>query len=192
MNVLVTGGAGYVGSTLVPMLLEAGHRVRVLDSLQHGGASLLGVWANPQFEFVKGDVRDAAAVRSAIAGMDAVTNSQRGTAYGARIVDPEMAMAGKTGTAQVKRITQADRDAGPKKTADIPWNLRHHALFVAFAPVGNPRYACAVVIEHGGHTNPQFDAPIVTANVLRQTFLRDPANRAAARLAALEPPVRQA
>lgn len=74
MNVLVTGGAGYVGSTLVPMLLETGHRVRVLDSLQHGGASLLGVWANPQFEFVKGDVRDAAAVRSAIAGMDAVVH----------------------------------------------------------------------------------------------------------------------
>ncbi len=88
-------------------------------------------------------------LRQVIAGMDAVTNSQRGTAYGIRIVDPEMAMAGKTGTAQVKRITQADRDAGPKKTADIPWNLRHHALFVAFAPVGNPRYACAVVVEHG-------------------------------------------
>ncbi|HEY9428675.1 MAG TPA: NAD(P)-dependent oxidoreductase [Gemmatimonadaceae bacterium] len=74
MNVLVTGGAGYVGSTLVPMLLNRGSRVRVLDSLMHGGDPLLGSWAHPCFEFVKGDVRDAAAVRDALEGMDAVVH----------------------------------------------------------------------------------------------------------------------
>ena len=74
MNVLVTGGAGYVGSPLVPLLLDAGHRVRVLDNLMHGGTSLLGVWSNPGFELVKGDVRDAATVRAALAGMDAVVH----------------------------------------------------------------------------------------------------------------------
>lgn len=74
MNVLVTGGAGYIGSTLVPMLLDRGHRVRVLDALQHGGQPLLGVWANPAFEFRRGDVRDAQAVREATAGMDAVVH----------------------------------------------------------------------------------------------------------------------
>ena len=58
MKVLVTGGAGYVGSTLVPELLAAGHSVRVLDSLLHGGQPLLPVWTNPRFEFVRGDVRD--------------------------------------------------------------------------------------------------------------------------------------
>lgn len=74
MNVLVTGGAGYVGSTLVPMLLNRGHRVRVLDSLMHGGDTLLGSWAHPCFEFIRGDVRDAATVRAALAGIDAVVH----------------------------------------------------------------------------------------------------------------------
>lgn len=101
-------------------------------------------------------------------------------------------IAGKTGTSQVRIITAAERARGVINNADLPWALRDNALFISFGPYDNPRYACAVVIEHGGHTNALFDAPIVTANVLRQTFLRDPANRAAARLAALEPPVRQA
>jgi len=74
MNVLVTGGAGYVGSTLVPLLLADGHRVRVLDALMHGGQSLLGVWTHPRFEFIKGDVRDADAVRNALADIDAVVH----------------------------------------------------------------------------------------------------------------------
>jgi nucleoside-diphosphate-sugar epimerase len=74
MRVLVTGGAGYLGSTLVPALLDSGKQVRVLDALLHGGRSLLGVWAHPSFEFVKGDVRDADAVREALDGVDAVVH----------------------------------------------------------------------------------------------------------------------
>lgn len=76
MNVLVTGGAGYVGSTLVPLLLASGHRVRVLDLLVHGGGgrSLLGVWTNPAFELRRGDVRDADVVRDALREMDAVVH----------------------------------------------------------------------------------------------------------------------
>lgn len=74
MRILVTGGAGYIGSTLVPILLANGHHVRVLDSLMFGGDSLLGVWSHPEFEFVRGDVSDAAARKIAIDGMDAVVH----------------------------------------------------------------------------------------------------------------------
>ena len=74
MNILVTGGAGYVGSTLVPLLLADGHCVRVLDRLLHGGESLLGVWCQPGFEFVHGDVCDQVQVRAGVAGMDAVVH----------------------------------------------------------------------------------------------------------------------
>src|SRR5579863_5500949 len=74
MNILVTGGAGYVGSTLVPLLLADGHRVRVLDSLLHRGESLLGVWSHPGFEFVRGDICDCATLRAAVDGMEAVVH----------------------------------------------------------------------------------------------------------------------
>lgn len=74
MKVLITGGAGYIGSTLTPFLLAAGHQVRVLDHLAHGGQSLLGVWAHPGFEFIGGDIRDREVVRAAVAGRDAVVH----------------------------------------------------------------------------------------------------------------------
>ncbi|MGB8273742.1 MAG: penicillin-binding protein 2 [Alphaproteobacteria bacterium] len=82
--------------------------------------------------------------------MAQVTNNPHGTAYAARISEPGMEMAGKTGTAQVRRITKAERLSGVRKNEDLPWVERDHALFVAFAPVSEPRYACAVVVEHGG------------------------------------------
>src|ERR1700759_771483 len=69
MRSLVTRGAGYVGSTLVPMLLEQGHRVRVLDNLKFGGHGLLPCCSNRFFELVRGDVTDAAAVTSALDGV---------------------------------------------------------------------------------------------------------------------------
>jgi penicillin-binding protein 2 len=60
-----------------------------------------------------------------------------------------MSMAGKSGTAQVYRITDAERAAGLVRPELLPWHRRDNALFIAFAPVDQPRYACAVVIEHG-------------------------------------------
>lgn len=83
-------------------------------------------------------------------GMRRVTNDPGGTAYRVRIPEPGMEMAGKTGTAQVRRITLAERLTGVKKNEDLPWEKRDHALFVCFAPVGAPQYALSVVVEHGG------------------------------------------
>jgi nucleoside-diphosphate-sugar epimerase len=73
-RVLVTGGAGYLGSTLVPQLLADGFSVRVLDTLRYGGRSLLGVWSHPGFQFLRGDVRDRAMVRASLEDIDAVVH----------------------------------------------------------------------------------------------------------------------
>jgi penicillin-binding protein 2 len=83
------------------------------------------------------------------AGMNAAVNVPGGTAYVMRITQPGFEMAGKTGTAQVRRITAADRASGRTGNAGLPWNLREHALFISFAPVSAPRYACSVIVEHG-------------------------------------------
>lgn len=93
MNVLITGGAGYVGSMLAPRLLAAGHRVRAFDALLHGGRGLLGHWSDPSFEFRKGDVRDAAAVREALEGIDAVVHLAAIVGDPACARDPETARA---------------------------------------------------------------------------------------------------
>lgn len=74
MKVLVTGGAGYVGSVLVHRLLKENYSVRVIDSLRWGGESLLGVIHHPQFEFQKGDVRNTADLEQATKGVDAVVH----------------------------------------------------------------------------------------------------------------------
>lgn len=74
MRVLVTGGAGYVGSVLVPQLLQSGHETVVFDSLRYGGQALLPLFRHPNFRFVKGDVRDATAVRESVRSADAVVH----------------------------------------------------------------------------------------------------------------------
>ena len=81
--------------------------------------------------------------------MFASTNEVRGTSYASRIEDPKYQFAGKTGTSQVKRITKKEREL-ELKTMEIPYNERDHALYVAFGPYKNPRYALSIVIEHGG------------------------------------------
>ena len=97
-----------------------------------------------------------------------------GTAYSQRISEPGMEMGGKTGTSQVKRITKAERAAGIKQES-LPWHFRHHALFVGYAPLTNPRYAAAVVVEHGVGGS-SAAAPIVR-DLLLLAQQRDPASK---------------
>ena len=91
--------------------------------------------------------------------MSAVVNEQIGTAYAARIQKEGMEMAGKTGTSQVRRISAAEREEGVATNESLPWKQRDHALFGGFAPVGNPRFAVAVIVEHGG-SGAHMAAPI--------------------------------
>ena len=77
------------------------------------------------------------------------TNEPMGTSYRSRHVKPEYIFAGKTGTSQIRSITEEERELKLKQK-DLPYKRRDHALFTAFAPYKNPRYAFSVVIEHGG------------------------------------------
>jgi penicillin-binding protein 2 len=79
-----------------------------------------------------------------------VSNGRRGTARRSRIVSEGMQLAGKTGTSQVRNITVAERARGVTRNSQLPWERRDHGLFVAYAPFDKPKYAIAVVIEHGG------------------------------------------
>ncbi len=74
MKVLVTGGAGYIGSVLVRQLLNKGYTVRVIDSLKFGGDALYDVMLNPNFEFMRGDIRNAEDVSKALEGIDAIAH----------------------------------------------------------------------------------------------------------------------
>jgi penicillin-binding protein 2 len=85
-----------------------------------------------------------------VAGMIDVVNSRGGTARAVAIRERGLEMGGKTGTSQVRRISRAERAAGVTKNEQLPWHRRDHALFVGFAPTHAPRYAVAVIIEHGG------------------------------------------
>lgn len=82
--------------------------------------------------------------------MFAVSNDRKGTAYGSRIIEDAYRLAGKTGTSQVRNITEAERRQGVTSNADLPWDRRDHALFVNYAPYDNPKIAVATVVEHGG------------------------------------------
>jgi penicillin-binding protein 2 len=106
-------------------------------------------------------------------GMFDVVNDRRGTAYGSRIIDDAMRMAGKTGTSQVRNITAAERARGVIRNEDLPWNRRDHALFVNFAPFDNPKYAVSVVVEHGGGGS-RAAAPIARDVILQALFGGEP------------------
>jgi len=99
-------------------------------------------------------------------GMFEVMNGARGTARGSRIEDPALQMAGKTGTAQVRNISTAERASGVISNDQLPWDARDHALFVCYAPFDAPRVAVAVVVEHGG------GGSTVAAPIARDILLR--------------------
>lgn len=116
-------------------------------------------------------------------GMFAVVNGG-GTGGAARMYVPGVALAGKTGTAQVRRITMAERATGVLKNGQLPFKMRDHALFQGFAPADNPRYAIAVVLEHNGHTIRNLDTPMIARDIMTYLFDRD---RALKSLAEVEP-----
>ncbi|KQT32100.1 penicillin-binding protein 2 [Sphingomonas sp. Leaf412] len=107
-----------------------------------------------------------------------------GTGGAARLQVPGVGLAAKTGTAQVRRITMAERRSGVLSNGQLPFKLRDHALFVCFAPYDNPRYAAAIVLEHNGHTIRNLDTPLIGRDIMTYLFDRE---RALKSLAEVEP-----
>lgn len=126
------------------------------------------------------DPAHLALVRDAMFG---VVN-QGGTGGAARMQVPGVALAAKTGTAQVRRITMAERASGVLSNGQLPFKLRDHALLICFAPADKPRYAAAIVLEHNGHTVRNLDTPLIGRDIMTYLFDRE---RALASLAEVEP-----
>ncbi len=115
--------------------------------------------------------RMLAAVRE---GMWAVVNEQGGTATIAKLPMQGVSFAGKTGSSQVRRVTREQREHG-FNSENLPWEYRPHALFVGYAPYEAPRYAVAVVVEHG-NAGSAAAAPLAR-DIMVDTLTRDPSER---------------
>jgi len=130
-------GQGYVLSTPLQLCVMTARMV-------NGGFAVTPRLENGAPTFEPLGVKEET-LRLTMEAMTSVVNSPNGTAYGRRIIDPKFAFGGKTGTSQVRKITVRGQDQ-----SKIPWEHRHHALFVGYAPVDKPKYAISVAVEHGG------------------------------------------
>ena len=145
---IITGiGQGYIQTTPIQLCL-------MTAQIANGGHKIYPELILRDKEDIKKDkfsslVKNSKNIRFIQDAMFSSTNEIRGTSFKSRIDDPKYQFAGKTGTAQVKRITEKDRELD-LKTVEIPYEERDHALYVAFGPYQNPRYAISILIEHGG------------------------------------------
>tara|TARA_B100001057_G_scaffold431762_1_gene459480 strand:- start:43 stop:1917 length:1875 start_codon:yes stop_codon:yes gene_type:complete len=144
---IITGiGQGYIQTTPIQLCLmtaqigNGGHKIYpkiILDRNNDYDDKYLPIVKDP---------KNIKIVQDAMFGS---TNEIRGTSYKSRIEDLKYQFAGKTGTAQVKRITKKDRELD-LETSEIPYEERDHALYIAYGPYNNPRYATSILVEHGG------------------------------------------
>ena len=173
---IITGiGQGYIQTTPIQLCLmtaqiaNGGYKIYPKVVRQNNAAEEAPDKFMPLFK----DPRNIKIIQKA---MFVSTNEVMGTSYRSRIDDPKYQFAGKTGTAQVQRITEEDRELN-LKTFQIPYKARDHALYIAFGPYKSPRYALSIVIEHGG-SGSAVAAPlakklfklIVDRHELRTTF----------------------
>ena len=157
---LITGiGQGYTQTTPLQLCLmtaqiaNGGYKIspkiivnnKPLNFLEAKKNMELRSSIDPNLKLIK-DKKNLEIVQKA---MFSSTNEIRGTSYRSRIDDPKYQFAGKTGTAQVKRISKRERELD-LKIEQIPYKDRDHALYVAYGPYVNPRYAISIIVEHGG------------------------------------------
>ena len=165
-------GQGYVLSSPLQLAvmaarLASGRNIKPILTKSINGQN---VHDDKEFEDLKVDKANLNIIRKALFK---ASNDRRGTAYGSRIINNKYRMAGKTGTSQVRNITDAERENGVTKNEDLPWKRRDHALFINFAPYDDPEIAVSVVVEHGG-AGSKSAAPIARDITLQALFKGTP------------------
>ena len=163
-------GQGYVTATPIQLATLAA-RIASGNAVSPRITRYVGHNAQPRLQLNRLPFTDAA-LAAVQAGMNMVANVPGGTAYAWRITQPGFEMAGKTGTAQVRRITREDRATGRVGNANQPWKLREHALFIGYAPVQLPRYALGIIQEHGA--TPDHPHVQMARDILLFAQQRDP------------------
>jgi penicillin-binding protein 2 len=144
-------GQGYVTVTPLQLVQQAARLASgkaVVPRLVHS----VGGKVQPRPQAPKLDFSDDALARVRN-GMNKVTNEAGGSAYAWRITQPGFEMAGKTGSAQVRVYSEGQHGGAITKNENLEWKLRDHALFIAYAPVNDPKYAIVSIIEHGATVN---------------------------------------
>jgi len=164
---LISGiGQGYFQSTpiqlclMMAQLANGGYEIkpRIIDD-KYALQSIVDAWRE-QFSNINNDInfsspslkklyRNKENIKFVLDALYGATNEPMGTSYRSRLIKKGYIYAGKTGTSQIRRITEEERKL-KLKNKDLPYEKRDHALFIAFAPYKNPRYSISVVIEHGG------------------------------------------
>ena len=146
---MITGiGQGYIQTTPLQLCLmtaqiaNGGYKIQPKIIVDNKKQNLVSESFEPLF-------KDQKNIKLIQETMFSSVNEVRGTSYSSRINDPKYQFAGKTGTAQVKRITKLDRELD-LDTAEIPYEERDHALYIAFGPYKSPQYAMSIIVEHGG------------------------------------------
>ena len=91
MRILITGGAGFIGTSLIPKLLDEGHEVTVFDILLHGGNPLIPFFKNKNFKFIRGDIRNKADLKRAVSGKDAIIHLAALVGFPVCRMNPEVA-----------------------------------------------------------------------------------------------------
>ncbi len=141
-------------------LANGGYEIkpRIIDD-KYALQSIIDAWRE-EFTYINNDInlsssnlnklyRNKENIKFVLDALYGATNEPMGTSYRSRLTKPEYVYAGKTGTSQIRTITEEEREL-KLKNKDLPYEKRDHALFIAFAPYKNPRYSISVVIEHGG------------------------------------------
>lgn len=175
MKILITGGAGYVGSTLAPLLLAAGHQVRVLDHLAHGGESLLGVWCHPEFEFIRGDIRDRTTVRTAVSGRDAVVHlaalvgdpacSRQPDLARATNLDASLGLISESQDAEVQRFIFASTCSNYGKMKDTNQYVDEESELSPISLYAETKVAVEVALLRSGHSDGWCPTPLRFATI---------------------------